>query len=162
MTSDEISIHVSFAWDAIKRSLKKKGGVQAMAVLITARPRSMALFPLEPGTSKVVYATALQHLVAEAKPDMVVMIAEAWTVTRKQGITEKEFAEMDREGLSKNPDRREVLIVEWKTSDREVGSQMRELVRDDAGKPSLGKFIHHPGGGFAVSRFFDGLFEPIQ
>ena len=86
--------------------------------------------------------------------DEIVYISEAWIVQRqasdpksedlkKQMQRMAEFAE--RQDLSEHPDRTEVLLIMWSTSDREVMATAR-IERLGSSKPRLGEWDYMDTG----------------
>jgi hypothetical protein len=118
-----------------------------------------------PSTLKTLVKTMIESYGGESnllRPDLVVHMSEAWMVSFdvKNHTPEKlEQIKRAQEGLSGHPDRIEVVIVGWKTSDGETGHQIRKLERDADGAPSLGEYVMNEQIGHVTSRFLDNIFD---
>lgn len=98
------------------------------------------------------------------RPDLVLIMFEAWMLkTQMQDMSEEEvkkkIEQIEREGVRNQENRIEVVLVGWKTKTGEAGHQVRQIVRDEQGKPSLGDIVSNDTQmGNYSSRFLDEIF----
>lgn len=156
MPSDRVKPFIDTAWKMIGMTLEEKGSVTMCAILISMEKGDLTFVPPMGAVNKETYAIIIAEAAKATKCDLVVMISEAWILRKK--ISDEEFAELDKTGLSNHPDRAEILQVRWKTAYGEKGQEVRYLMRDKE-KPYVGEALDMGPGVDFVDRFFDRIFE---
>jgi hypothetical protein len=139
---------IDTAWSTIKASLEQNGEVSLLCVLGCGN--EIAFVPAV--IDKEDYIKALPEIAEKFNAEIAVMMSEAWMTTPKKG---EPFVRP-----SQSPNRVEVVLVNWKIRDGEEGGEVRLLVRDKDGKPSIGNILEREPGQPAVmhSRFLENVF----
>lgn len=98
------------------------------------------------------------------RPDLVVHAAEAWMVNIDlknpsfEDVLTLVAGSVGVGTVSQHPRRTEVVIVGWKSKDGEMGHQVRKLLRDKDGKPSLGEFLNGDRMGMFNEKILGNVF----
>jgi hypothetical protein len=137
-----------------EHAIKKYGVVTPIYHMITADCQNIVA--PSPGRTKD-EAVAMMRALFELR-DVVryVYLDEAWILDRinsgPDAIPPGELERLKREGVSKHPDRVEVVM--FSCEDRDAGQIMalREIIRNGSGKPRLGPLRYTPRSGYTEGR----------
>lgn len=152
---------VDVAWTTCEMTLKEKGEIRMMAVLINRDNGRLTIVP-GIGGSKAIIATMIEYAVIASNADMIVMMSEAWTIDPPMTMEEIEAWYGSGKGAADHPNRLEIVQVSFKTKDGYEGVKARRIARDSKGKPSLGADFPIPSKNGGWNRYFDNLWKTVQ
>ena len=134
MSEQQLRDMIAFASDFCDKKFRRDGEVRPMWHAVTSAGKH---FPIAASLGDKDADIAMVRALFELE-DVVryVFMNEAWTMARL--LTDAEVPKIKREGISKHPDRVEVLMLSGEDSDYGMIMMQRKIVRPPGGKPYLG------------------------
>jgi hypothetical protein len=106
------------------------------------------VFPAPPGTKDQSVAIT-RVLLKSMDAQRVAFIDEAWFLDSREGDTEIDIAKIDREGVARQPGRREAIMISAEDQDEGLLMYQREIIRHGdrvvLGAATIERFDHSEG-----------------
>jgi hypothetical protein len=137
MSEAQLRAMIDLVSEAAERRFKECGYVAPVWYAITADGEQLAMTP--PTPDKDFNAVLIRAAFEAADVVRYVFIDEAWTLSKPIGDLDLE--KVEREGLSKHPDRVEVVLITGEDIDAGQIMGHRAIIRPKGGKPHLGPLV---------------------
>ena len=149
----DITQILSHCWEQAVGLLDRDGYIPTHYILIDRLVDKMYVVPMPNGLSKNEYVGLINAISKEIKPDLIVLCAEAWQ-------TEATADNFDCSvPPSESSNRRECVIMSYKTSTGENGAEIASISRNEQNKPSIDNSSIVRSTFSKFDRLFDGIFD---
>jgi hypothetical protein len=126
---------IEFASGRAERLFRQQGVIHPMYHAIKSSGQSMIIPALNPNKDASVAMTKV--LFALEDIDRYVFLDEAWIVDDRRGQIGIDIEKANREGISRHPDRREIVMFMAENRRGEMMMASRFILRPERGKASL-------------------------